>query len=498
MTEEILEKQKLRPDLIEELINCILILDPDFKIRVTGQRIYKKFHNRSLNHGESFLENIPKKDVTFVKEKCNNIMSNWTTERFSLNSIGLTGFIIPMLFGESKGIVVVDEKCFLKAKKLEHDLEERMKELRCLYTIGAKIGSEESIEDLLKESTKALVRGVQYPEMTTSVIKLDGEKYTAKPPEENSVKNSLSCDIEVNGKMRGSVEVCYKEKMDFISEERDLLNEVSRMLARAIERKELEKEIEMQLLQADKLASLGQLVSGIAHEINNPNTFILGNIIIIEEALKDILPILDKYYEKKPELKIARLKYNIFKENIPVLVNDILKGANRIKSIVSDLRKFARRDEGLLNDDIDINLVVESCLRLVRNQIKRNSEIKLEEALDIPLFKGNMQKLEQVIVNMLINASQAIEKERGTITILTGYEESKKEIRLEIKDNGKGMDENTVKQIFNPFFTTKRTRGGTGLGLSIAYGIIKEHRGRIDVDSEVNKGTAFIIHLPVN
>jgi len=137
-------------------------------------------------------------------------------------------------------------------------------------------------------------------------------------------------------------------------------------------------------------------------------------------------------------------------------------------------------------------------LRLVRNQIKRNSEIKLEEALDIPLFKGNMQKLEQVIVNMLINASQAIEKERGTITILTGYEESKKEIRLEIKDNGKGMDENTVKQIFNPFFTTKRTRGGTGLGLSIAYGIIKEHRGRIDVDSEVNKGTAFIIHLPVN
>ena len=762
----------LRPDLIEELINCIVIMDSDFKIRVMGQRIYKKLCSDSLDLGESFLEHIPKDEVPEIKKKFNTVLSNWTKDSFTLKSVKLTGFLIPMVFGETRVVVIVDERCFLRAKKLEHDLKERMKELRCLYTIGSKIVSEKSLEKLMTISTKALIRGFQYPVVATSVIELDGKKYTVRPLPEESIRCSLSSHIEVNGKKRGSVKVSYTEDKDFIPEERDLLNEVSRMLAKAIEGKELEKElkkyvgnleelveektkeleksnkryselfeyapdgivistfegdiykanrafyrmlnypedgsvqlknyvhnnlyddikkdrdyiieklkkdgrlegyefnlrdsngnpcpvigsfilieidgklydeaiykdvrlrkelekklivqkenlekivkertvdlegktkklsnsmnklktlfnaitdtvvmvdrdfniqmsnrkaiknctcyeavfnrnkpcedcpairafetketikvekkvnndyyrlqaypiisddgevegvlefsrlitqekeIEMQLLQADKLASLGQLVSGIAHEINNPNTFIRGNIIIIEEAIKDILPILDEKYKNEPGLKIARLKYNIFKENIMVLVDDMLKGANRIKSIVSDLRKFARRDEGLLNDDIDINVVVESCLRLVRNQIKRNSNIKLELDLDIPSFKGNIQKIEQVVVNMLINASQAIEKERGTIRISTLYDKDKKEVRVEISDDGKGMDPNTVKQIFNPFFTTKRTRGGTGLGLSIAYGIIKEHNGIIDVDSEVGRGTTFTIRLP--
>ena len=256
-----------------------------------------------------------------------------------------------------------------------------------------------------------------------------------------------------------------------------------------------EKNMERQLLQADKLASLGQLVSGIGHEINNPNTFIRGNLFIVQEAMRDIFPVLDDHYKQHPEMKIARLNYEIFRQNIPILIDDMVEGANRIKGIVDGLRKFGKRDEGFLNEIVNLNLVTESCLRLVDNQIRRSADVKSSLDDDLPAVMGNSQKLQQVILNILINASQAIDKSRGTIKVSTRFDG--KEVVLRVKDNGKGMDEKTISQVFDPFFTTKRNQGGTGLGLSIAYGIIKEHKGRIEVVSEIGVGTTFCIYLPL-
>ncbi len=267
----------------------------------------------------------------------------------------------------------------------------------------------------------------------------------------------------------------------------DGILEISRVITK-------EKNMERQLLQADKLASLGQLVSGIAHEINNPNTFIRGNLYIIQEAMNDIFPILDRHGQSHPDLKIARLNYEVFRKNVPILIDDMAEGANRIKGIVDGLRKFAKRDEGLLNERVSVNAVVESCLRLVDNQVRRIADVKVDLVPDLPPVVGNLQKLQQVVVNILINASQAIDKARGTISVTTSYNE--KEVILRVSDNGKGMDERTVQQIFDPFFTTKRHHGGTGLGLSIAYGIIKEHQGRIEVDSKVGLETTFHIYIP--
>ena len=257
-----------------------------------------------------------------------------------------------------------------------------------------------------------------------------------------------------------------------------------------------QKNMEMQLMQTDKLASLGQLVSGVAHEINNPNTFIRGNVSIIQEAMKDILPILDKYYQDEKDLQIARLKYDVFKSNILILLEDMAQGTNRIKTIVDGLRKFAKRDDGVLIDDVDLNEIIQSCLRLVSNQIGRKAKVKLDLDEHLPKIKGNSQRLEQVVVNILINASQAIEKKMGNILITTSCLERKENL-LKITDDGKGIDEKTMKQIFDPFFTTKRHQGGTGLGLSIAYGIIKEHKGRIEVESKSGLGTIFSIYIPV-
>jgi signal transduction histidine kinase len=249
-------------------------------------------------------------------------------------------------------------------------------------------------------------------------------------------------------------------------------------------------------LQADKLASLGQLVSGIAHEINNPNTFIRGNLYILQEAMNDIFPLLDRHSQSHPDFKIARLSYDIFKKNVPVLIDDMVQGANRIKGIVDGLRKFAKRDEGLLNERVSLNTVAESCLRLVDNQIRRTADVIVDLKTDLPLIVGNLQKLQQVVVNVLINASQSMDKARGVISVNTSSNGN--EVLLKVKDNGKGMDERTVKQIFDPFFTTKRHQGGTGLGLSIAYGIMKEHNGRIEVESKPGLGTTFHIYIPMS
>jgi len=260
-----------------------------------------------------------------------------------------------------------------------------------------------------------------------------------------------------------------------------------------------EKDLQQQLIQSDRLASLGQLVSGIAHEINNPNTFIRGNMAIIAEAMDGILPVLDEYASQHPDFQIARLPYGFFRENIKVLISDMQHGTDRIMNIVADLRKFARKDEGLLNEDVNINKIIKSSLRLVHNQIKRTARVSLDLADTLPEIRGNIQKLEQVIVNVIINASHAIEEARlektGNIALRT-FLDAGKNIHIHVKDDGTGMTPEVKKKIFDPFFTTKRTRQGTGLGLSIAYGIIEEHNGTISVDTWPGKGSEFKIVLP--
>ncbi len=257
----------------------------------------------------------------------------------------------------------------------------------------------------------------------------------------------------------------------------------------------LEKTYDQQLQQADKLASLGQLVSGIGHEINNPNQFIRGNIKIMKQALEDMLPIIDEYYQAHRDLKIARLNYDFLREHIMTLVDDMAHGSERIKAIVESLRTFARKDEGLLVDKVDMNTLIEASTRLVHQEVHKRADVQIELADGLPTFTGNSQKIEQVLINLIVNAGQAMPDDRkGLITVRTATQDN--HIVVEVKDNGQGMTEKVMKQIFDPFFTTKRARGGTGLGLAISYKIIEEHGGRISVTSKPGEGTTFTIRIP--
>lgn len=256
------------------------------------------------------------------------------------------------------------------------------------------------------------------------------------------------------------------------------------------------REKQQQLVQSEKLVSLGRLSAGMAHEINNPIQFIQGNMRILSEAMDCMLPIMDKYVEANPDFKVARLDYPVFRQHITVLLKDMTNGTVRIADIVRDLKKFARAEEGTYNDLVDVNDAIQSSMRLVHNKIKRH-KIKLALDPSLPKIKGSSNKIEQVIVANLINAAEALgDRQDGIIEVTTSRDKDATRVTVCIADNGPGMTEEVKSRLFDPFFTTKQKTGGMGLGLSVAYGIIKDHQGWIDVDTKLGEGTTLQYHFP--
>ncbi len=257
------------------------------------------------------------------------------------------------------------------------------------------------------------------------------------------------------------------------------------------------REKQEQLVQSEKLASLGRLSAGMAHEINNPVQFIQGNMRVLNEAMEEILPMLDRRAEAQPDLKIARLPYPFFREHVGTLLQDITKGTVRIADIVRDLKKFARTGAGSCDELVDVNEAVLASLRLVHNKVKRYSvATDLDPAL--PKIRGNASKIEQVMVANLINAAEAIgDRADGLIRIGSSKDPGGSSVSVWISDNGPGMTEEVKQRLFDPFFTTKQKTGGMGLGLSVSYGIIKDHQGWIDVDTRLGEGTTLRYHFPV-
>ena len=257
-----------------------------------------------------------------------------------------------------------------------------------------------------------------------------------------------------------------------------------------------------QLVQTEKMASLGQLVSGIAHEIKNPLNFIYGNTGFLTDYTRKLQGLVESF-EALPSLserdreEIARQKesvhYGFIKDDIKILIDNFTEGARRINTIVSDLRTFSRMDTDSISE-VDVHASLEMSLNLLRNQYKNRIEIHKEYG-DIPRIQGYPGKLNQVFMNLLSNAFHAVQG-NGDVWIRTRSGEGA--VEVEIEDNGVGIPKENLKRIFEPFFTTKPVGQGTGLGLSISYGIVEQHGGKIQVASIPQKGTAFTVRLPIS
>jgi PAS domain S-box-containing protein len=267
-------------------------------------------------------------------------------------------------------------------------------------------------------------------------------------------------------------------------------------------------QMQAQLLQSEKLASLGQLSAGVAHELNNPIGFVHSNLGTLAEYVRDVKSLLERYasLEKRmpPDKPCRELTREIeeFKQRIglhPMLddfdkiISESQEGAQRVKNIVQNLKDFAHRDRTRL-ELADINKGIESTLNIVWNELKYKATVTKKYGL-IPQIECFPQQLNQVFMNLLVNAAQAIEA-KGEIIIKT-YQVGKTVV-VEISDTGVGIPQENLEHIFEPFFTTKEVGKGTGLGLSVVYGIIENHGGKIEVESEVGRGSTFRVILPLH
>lgn len=268
---------------------------------------------------------------------------------------------------------------------------------------------------------------------------------------------------------------------------------------KAEQRRLIEKleEAQNQLLQSEKMASIGQLAAGVAHEINNPVGFVNSNFGALERYVLDLFRLIDAYGSADNAANAAEIRrqidYDFLKEDIVALFKESKDGLERVRRIVQDLRDFSRVDSTQEWQKASLQVCLDSTLSVAVNEIKHKADV-VKAYASLPEVECLPSQLNQVFLNLMVNAAQAITT-HGTLTLATGVEDGW--VWVSISDTGSGISQENIKRIFDPFFTTKPVGKGTGLGLSVSYNIIAKHNGRIEVESELGKGTTFRIWLPV-
>lgn len=359
-----------------------------------------------------------------------------------------------------------------------HALRERVKELTCLYGIS-------QISERFKGTPEKTYTGIvalippawQYPEATIARIVLDGKTYESAAFGSGNGFQKISADICINRKKRGALEVAYTGKKTladdgpFLKEERNLIQMIARQLTVIIEREQADEEkekLQKQLLHADRLATIGQLAAGVAHELNEP----LGNIIGFSQlAVKH--PGLPGQVKKDIDHIVAACLYS--------------------REITKKLLLFARQAPSL-KACVNLNAVLSDALGMFDYRFEKEGIACTRRFADnLPAISADPGQLTQVLVNLVANAIHAM-PEGGTLTITTGSDAAT--VFFTVADTGSGMTEEVLNRIFVPFFTTKGDAQGTGLGLPVAHGIVTSHGGTINVKSSPGKGSRFTIRLP--
>ncbi|MBN2018043.1 MAG: PAS domain-containing sensor histidine kinase [Candidatus Cloacimonetes bacterium] len=393
-----------------------------------------------------------------------------------------TGYIIVRPFKENEGLIEIMEEIkdffFLICRSIyrQYQLNERVKELSCLQNIS-KIAEKVdiSIEEFLDEIVNILPPAWQYPSQAQARILFNDESFMTKNYKES--ERSLKAPIVLGKAKVGFVEVNYPQESTFpdahtfLIEETHLIHIIAQELSITLEKKKAESEsrqLEKQLRHADRLATLGQLSAGIAHEINEPLAGILG---------------LAQLMEKNESLD----------EQAQSDLENIVSASLHARDVVKKLMLFARQMPSS-QSDLNLSEAVNNAVFFLESRCRKNMvKIMLDLKDGMPSIKADSSQIHQVLINLIVNALQAM-PEGGTITIRTFYDDT--HVSLECSDTGIGMSKKVLSQIFNPFFTTKKINEGTGLGLSVVHGIIYSHGGEIKVKSKPGNGTRFTITFP--
>lgn len=365
----------------------------------------------------------------------------------------------------------------LTNQRAQAELNERVKELTCLYKIAQVSERQDlSLNDILKSIVEFIPPAWQYPEITMGSISINGHIFST--PGFKEAEQMQTADIMVEGKSRGSVKVIYTEEKPtidegpFLQEERNLIDNIARQIALIAEKKEAEEnrlKLQDQIRHADRLATIGQLAAGVAHELNEPLGSILGFAQLIQKC------------KELPEI--------VSKD-----IDGIVDASLNAREVIRKLLIFARQAP-VRKENVNLNKIINDGLYFFEARCAKEG-IELIRCLssDLPEIYGDRTQLNQVLVNLLVNAIQAL-RSGGKLIIKTNAVNNN--VYLIVEDTGIGMTEDVIKKIFNPFFTTKEINEGTGLGLSVVHGIIASHKGKISVQSSLNKGSRFEIEFPL-
>ncbi|MFA6922923.1 MAG: ATP-binding protein [Bacteroidales bacterium] len=360
---------------------------------------------------------------------------------------------------------------------IETALHERVKELSCLYGISEIAHQEKlSLNELLENILKLIPSAWQYPEYTVARITLDNNHFNSVEFQDLPFKQSEK--IIIKGQQRGYVEVFYIKAMPdadegpFLKEERKLIKAIAQKLALIIERKEEVEQMKLlqsQIQHADRLATIGELTAGIAHELNNPLNSILGFAQLIT-------------------------KTDNLSEQVKQDIEKIIKASLHAREIIKKLMYFTREMPQVFNK-VNLNQVVKDEMYFIEPLCKKEKiNILYHLADNLPFILADNLQLNQVLANLVVNAIQAMQ-EKGVLTISTYF--NSESVFMSIEDTGIGMSEKIMQNIFDPFFTTKATGKGTGLGLSVVHGIVFNHKGKINVKSKEGIGTKFEIEFSI-
>jgi len=296
--------------------------------------------------------------------------------------------------------------------------------------------------------------------------------------------STITCSIQVNLIKLQQIEVLYC---------------VFRDITEAVEIEEESRRLQSKLIQANRMTSIGTLASGLAHEINNPNNFIMSNTQIIQQVWDDLLVMMEEKFHRDGDFQVGGIDYSEAVTIIPQLLKDTIEGSRRIKNITDTLKEYSRPQDSQVYARININNVLRFSINILNNQIiKYTDAFSFEPGDDIPVFKGNPQQIEQVVINLIQNALHALPDKTHGVQVHSAFDPKSNRVVVTVADEGVGMNRKVLDRITEPFFTTKQDLDGTGLGLYISYSIVKAHKGVMEFESQPGKGTTATIKIPVN
>ena len=477
---------------VNDIVTPVLPPTPLYKMikKVIQKSLSKKFENITPQ-GSIWYDSVS----TYLFKK-KNIAKESDQDHKNYESL----LLIPLLFGDERvgllQIMSTRTSFFNRSYVLQFEvlsqilgiaiinqsvqsaLRERVKELSCLYHI-AQIPHQHgnSISDSLEKILELIPPAWQYPEITKGRISLDDMIYVT--PGFNQKAPIQSTPIIINGHSKGKIEVSYNEERPeifegpFLAEERNLIEMIAKHIALIVEKIESDQnriELQEQLRHADRLATIGQLAAGVAHELNEP----LGNILGFAQLMKKNFDMPDR---------------------VMMDIDKIVKASLNAREIIKKLMLFARQVPPN-KSNVNLNQLLEEGLYFFEARCaKAGINLARITATNLPLITGDQSQLNQVLVNLVVNSIQAM-PDGGKLTIVTSSNVN--HVSLIVEDTGQGMSEEILNKIFIPFFTTKEINEGTGLGLAVVHGIVTSHKGKIKVTSTVNKGTRFEIQFPIS